>query len=244
MWIELPAQGDEALLEERYSSAKTRPRIGWYRYNTPTRVLKRAIDIVLSCVLLVLLAPVLLVIASAVRLTSPGPALFRQTRVGFAEEPFTILKFRTMHVDNDESVHRQLVTAMLDGSLSSDSDGVDSTGKFKLVNDPRVTPLGAWLRRTSLDELPQLLNVLRGEMSLVGPRPSLYYEVNEYEPRYRLRATSMPGMTGLWQVEGRSDMHMRDALDLDLEYVEDCSLGKDMRILARTVRVFTSKNAA
>ncbi len=218
--------------------------LGWYRYGIGAERAKRALDITVSLVLLVALAPVLLAIAIAVRLTSPGPALFRQTRVGFAEQPFTILKFRTMVADNDPSIHRELVTAMLNGSIGPSDEGLDGTGKYKLADDPRITGVGRFLRRTSMDELPQLINVLRGEMSLVGPRPSLYYEVGEYTPRQRLRAMSVPGMTGLWQVEGRSDLHMHEALELDLTYVETCSLGEDLKLLARTATVLTGRTAA
>lgn len=217
--------------------------IGWNRYGPLAGRLKRAIDVIVSLGLLLALSPILLAIAATIRLTSPGPALFRQTRAGFAEEPFTIWKFRTMRTDNDETEHREYVKAMLRGEIGVDSGGVDGTGTFKLVDDPRVTSIGAWLRRTSLDELPQLVNVLRGDMSLVGPRPSLYYEVEEYQPHHRLRAASIPGMTGLWQIEGRSDLHISEALDLDIEYVTTCSVGRDLAILAKTAKVLRT-NAA
>lgn len=218
--------------------------LGWYRYGFGAERAKRTLDVTVSIVLLIVLSPVFLAIALAVRLTSPGPALFRQTRVGFAEQPFTILKFRTMAADNDPAIHRELVTSMLNGSIGPSEEGIDGTGKYKLADDPRITGVGRFLRRTSMDELPQLINVLRGEMSLVGPRPSLHYEVGEYTPRQRLRAMSVPGMTGLWQVEGRSDLHMHEALELDLTYVETCSLGEDLKLLARTATVLTGRTAA
>lgn len=218
--------------------------LGWYRYGVGAERAKRTLDITVSIALLIILAPVLAAIALVIRLTSPGPALFRQTRVGFAEQPFTILKFRTMTVDNDQSIHRELVTSMLNGSVGPSDEGIDGTGKYKLADDPRITGVGRFLRRTSMDELPQLINVLRGDMSLVGPRPSLDYEVGEYTPRQRLRAMSVPGMTGLWQVEGRSDLHMHEALELDLAYVETCSLGEDIKLLARTPKVLTGRTAA
>lgn len=210
--------------------------LGSDRYGPVGRTFKRLLDIVLSAVLLVVLSPVLLAIASVVRLTSPGPALFRQNRIGYQEKPFTILKFRTMAVGNDAREHKKYVQAMLRGDIPRDEDQPVSR-VFKLVDDPRVTPVGEWLRRKSLDELPQLVNVLRGEMSLVGPRPCLDYEVSEYQPHHRLRARSMPGMTGLWQVGGRSDLHMMKALDLDLDYVQTCSLRSDLAILAKTAGV-------
>ena len=214
------------------------PAIGFVRYSALGQGLKRLIDVAAAAILLMVLAPVMAAIAFVIRRTSPGPALFRQERVGFAEQPFTILKFRTMRADNDDSEHRAFVQAMLRGDISNDVEASpDGQPRFKLTADSRITPVGRWLRRTSLDELPQLINVLRGEMSLVGPRPCLSYEVTEFSPRQRLRAASLPGMTGLWQVEGRSDMHMQDALALDIRYVETCSLAQDMAILIRTVKV-------
>jgi lipopolysaccharide/colanic/teichoic acid biosynthesis glycosyltransferase len=218
-----------------------RPSIGWYRYGPITSRVKRLIDITVASCLVIVLSPLMAAIALVIRLTSSGPAVFRQTRAGFAEQPFTILKFRTMAADNDPADHQAYVTSMLDGSLAP---GQSEDGVYKLVDDPRITRIGAWLRRTSLDELPQLFNVIRGEMSLVGPRPSLYYEVENYADHHRLRSTSLPGMTGLWQVEGRSDLHMLEALDLDLTYVQTCSLRSDMKILFRTVGVFTNGRAA
>lgn len=213
-------------------------RLGAERYGRFGLLTKRVLDLVVSVLLLVLLSPLLLMIAAAVRLTSPGPAFFRQTRIGFNETTFTIVKFRTMAVGNSESAHRKLVQSMLRDEISADeglTDGSDAV--FKLVDDPRVTKLGRWLRRTSLDELPQLWNVLRGEMSLVGPRPCLEYEVSDFSPDHRLRARSWPGMTGLWQVTGRNQLHMREALDLDLTYVQTCSLRADLVILVKTVGV-------
>ncbi len=243
---------EEALPLESFPPVEARPNItlvteetsplGAARYGPGGRVAKRLIDIVFSAALLIILSPVLAIIAVAVRRTSPGPALFRQTRVGYREEPFTILKFRTMAVDNDAAAHREYVQAMLRGDIPADAPSLaeaDSSPQtvFKLIDDPRVTPLGEWLRAKSLDELPQLINVLKGEMSLVGPRPTLDYEVSEYQPHHRCRALSMPGMTGLWQVGGRSDLHMTKALDLDVVYVQTCSFWGDLVILARTVRV-------
>lgn len=228
------------------------PNVGHLRYGVSGARFKRVIDVVVSATMLVLLAPLLAAIALAVRLTSPGPALFRQTRVGFAERPFTMWKFRTMRADCDDRIHREFMRSMLrdpdtspdtspDTGAGSASD--DGSEVFKLVDDPRITRIGAFLRRTSLDELPQLINVLRGEMSLVGPRPCLYYELEEYQPHHRMRATSMPGMTGLWQVDGRSAVHPHQALDMDLTYIKTCSLWSDLVLLVRTIRVFISSSA-
>lgn len=195
---------------------------------------KRALDVVVAAPALLVLAPAMAAIALLVRLTSPGPALFKQARVGLDGREFVVWKFRTMRAGADDRVHRAYVRRLLTEERPPDGG---TPGVYKLAADPRVTPVGAWLRRTSLDELPQLWNVLRGEMSLVGPRPALPWEVELYEPRYHERFAVRPGMTGLWQVSGRSHLGMRDALDLDVEYVRRRSLGLDLRILARTVAV-------
>jgi lipopolysaccharide/colanic/teichoic acid biosynthesis glycosyltransferase len=193
---------------------------------------KRALDLLLAGSALVLLWPLLLAIVVAIRLTSRGPAVFRQERLGQGGQPFVMLKFRTMYTDTDDAVHRAYVTQLL---TEDEPAAGGSAGLFKLEADPRVTPIGHWLRRTSLDELPQLLNVVRGEMSLVGPRPALGWEAQMYtEVDYR-RFDVLPGITGLWQVSGRSRLSMREALVLDVEYVRRRSLWLDLVILARTI---------
>lgn len=193
---------------------------------------KRALDIALASVLLVVAAPLLLLLWCVVRSTSAGPALFRQERIGRHMKPFVMLKLRTMYVGNDDRMHRAYVTSMF-----SAEEGVPARNSalFKLAGDPRVTPLGAWLRRSSLDELPQLINVLRGDMSLVGPRPMLPWEAELLAASYRPRFTVKPGITGLWQVSGRSRLSMRTALELDVEYARRRSVFLDLTILARTV---------
>jgi lipopolysaccharide/colanic/teichoic acid biosynthesis glycosyltransferase len=178
------------------------------------------------------LAPVLLAIGVLVRCTSRGPALFRQERVGLGKQPFTMLKFRTMRHDCDDAVHRAYVTDMLTRADDARANGV---AVYKLADDPRITPLGRTLRRASLDELPQLINVLRGEMSLVGPRPMLDWEVELLEARYDDRFAVKPGITGWWQVQERNNVTMRDAIELDLAYVQRRSLFLDLRILATTI---------
>jgi lipopolysaccharide/colanic/teichoic acid biosynthesis glycosyltransferase len=167
-----------------------------------------------------------------VRLTSPGPALFRQERLGRDRRPFTMLKLRTMSVGNDDQIHRDYVTNLLS---DDEPQACEGNGLFKLDNDPRVTRLGSWLRRTSLDELPQLFNVLSGEMSLVGPRPVLPWEAEMFRETERLRFKVKPGITGLWQVRGRSKLSMRQALELDVEYVRTRSFWLDVIILLCTV---------
>jgi lipopolysaccharide/colanic/teichoic acid biosynthesis glycosyltransferase len=193
---------------------------------------KRALDIVLASGLLVVAGPLLMLLWCLVRSTSPGQAFFRQERVGRDMRPFTMFKLRSMYVGNDDEEHRTYVTSMLSGEQEVlPQDGA----LYKLVDDPRVTPLGAWLRRTSLDELPQLINVLRGDMSLVGPRPMLPWEAELLAEPYQPRFTVKPGITGLWQVSGRSRLSMGAALELDVEYARRASVLVDLSILGRTV---------
>jgi len=191
---------------------------------------KRGVDLALSALALAVLAPVLVVIAVLVRVTSKGPAFFRQERVGLDGRPFTVFKFRTMYLDNDDTLHRELCTRQLLGEDEAET----SDGVFKLEDDPRVTSVGDWLRRVSLDELPQLINVLKGEMSLVGPRPGLQWEVDLYRPEHLRRLAVRPGITGLWQVSGRNHLSMLEMLDLDVRYVEEWSPWLDLRIIAMT----------
>jgi lipopolysaccharide/colanic/teichoic acid biosynthesis glycosyltransferase len=195
--------------------------------------IKRAIDVVASGMLLVALAPLLLVVAAVVRLTSPGPILFRQLRLGKMGKPFRMLKFRTMHVGAGENTHYEFISRFIRESGRIQTTGNDQV--FKLVNDPRITPVGRILRKTSIDELPQLWNVLIGEMSLVGPRPPLPYEVRQYAPWHRRRLLeAKPGITGLWQVTGRSRTTFDEMVRLDLRYARTRSLWTDLRILLRT----------
>lgn len=197
-----------------------------------TRTAKRALDVVVAVVVLVVGAPLLALIWLAVRVSSPGPALFRQERVGRHQEPFVMFKFRSMRVDSDDDIHRRYVTSLLTEAQPV-AGGADRL--FKLSEDPRVTPVGRLLRRSSLDELPQLLNVLLGQMSLVGPRPVLAWEAELFGEHERRRFEVRPGITGLWQVSGRNRLTMREALLLDVEYVRRFSLTLDVVILVRTV---------
>jgi lipopolysaccharide/colanic/teichoic acid biosynthesis glycosyltransferase len=181
---------------------------------------------------LILAAPLMVAIAALVRATSSGPILFRQTRLGHLERPFQMLKFRTMHADSDHGVHREYVTRMLSGE---DPRQHGATALFKLEHDARIIPIGRFLRRTSLDELPQLFNVLRGDMALVGPRPVMPWEVELYKPHHRERFQVKPGITGLWQVRGRSRLSWSQALELDVEYVRRQSIALDLWILVMTL---------
>ncbi|MPY91436.1 MAG: sugar transferase [Luteitalea sp.] len=206
--------------------------------------LKRTLDIVGSAALLVLTSPVFLLAAVLVKLTSPGPVLFRQVRVGYMARPFTMLKFRTMYVDNDPALHRQYVTDFIkSGGDLQPSERREAP--FKIDNDPRTTSIGHLLRRTSMDELPQLWNVLKGDMSLVGPRPPIAYELEQYRAwHWRRVLEAKPGLTGLWQVTGRSSTTFDEMVRLDLRYARTKSLWLDLKILLATPRaVITGRGA-
>ena len=205
--------------------------------------IKRVLDIAGGLTLLLVSSPVFLLIAALLKLTSPGPILFRQSRVGQMGKPFTMLKFRTMRVNADPRVHHEFVTRFIKSGAQLHPAG--SKALFKLTNDPRVTPLGRILRKTSLDELPQLWNVLRGEMSLVGPRPPLPYEVEQYQHWHLRRITeAKPGITGLWQVGGRSRTTFDEMVRLDLRYARNRSLWADIKILLATPRAVISGKGA
>ncbi len=205
------------------------------------RLLKRSIDVVGSLSGLILLLPVLTSIAFAIRLGSKGPIFFRQERIGQFCKRFTFLKFRSMYVNNDPTIHKQYVEQLITANAKGRSSTAEGTGVFKITNDPRVTPIGRFLRRTSLDELPQLLNVLRGEMTLVGPRPCIAYEFDCYEIWHRQRLLAVkPGITGLWQVRGRSRVEFDEMVRLDLEYAKAQSLRLDLKILLQTPRAVIS----
>lgn len=187
------------------------------------------IDVVLASAALLLLAVPLLLVAAAIRIDSPGPALFRQQRVGRAGRRFTMCKFRTMRVGAGDAQLRDLIARELRGEDTT----VD--GSTKIDRDSRVTVVGSWLRRTSVDELPQLLNVLRGQMALVGPRPCLDWEAEMFPSEFAERFTVRPGITGLWQVSGRSTTATPEMLELDVAYARSWGFWTDLRILARTV---------
>ena len=201
----------------------------------------RALDVLVAAVMLVVLAPVLAVIAIAIRIDSPGPVLFRQRRVGRSPEPFTVYKFRTMHDGVSHEVHRVFMQSIIAGDRPEQTNGEP---RFKLPSDKRVTRAGRFLRRSSLDELPQLWNVLRGQMSLVGPRPALAYEVEHYPEHWFTRFAVKPGITGLWQVSGRSELSIEDMVELDIEYVQRRSLWLNVWILLRTVPAVLSARGA
>lgn len=209
------------------------------------RAIKRGMDILGSLLLLALSSPVFFLVAAAIKLTSKGPILFRQERFGEHGIPFTFLKFRSMYMNNDSRQHQEYVRKLIAGQAIRQPTNGTREGIFKLTNDPRITPVGNFLRRTSLDELPQFLNVLLGDMSLVGPRPPVPYEVEAYATWHRRRLLeAKPGITGLWQVHGRSRVGFDDMVRLDLRYARNCSPWLDLKILAQTPRAVIAGNGA
>jgi lipopolysaccharide/colanic/teichoic acid biosynthesis glycosyltransferase len=206
---------------------------------------KRLVDLVLTVLLLVVLCPLMVVIAISIKLDTPGPVIFAQERVGARRRSergqvtwqirnFTVYKFRSMVADVDQSLHQEYIRAFVQGRV--EAAAVDGA-RFKLANDPRVTRMGRILRGTSLDELPQLVNVLKGEMSLVGPRPVPTYEFAEYQEADTCRLAALPGITGLWQVQGRADVSFVEMIRMDREYVRNQSLWLDLKILVATIPV-------
>ena len=206
-----------------------------------TRLAKRLLDLTLATICLLVVSPLLVAAAVAIRLDTPGPALFRQTRLGKYRRPFVLCKFRTMYTGCPDDVHREYVTKLLTEDQPPDG-GRD--GMFKLEQDARITPVGRLLRRTSIDELPQLINVIRGDMSLVGPRPALPWEAQMFDAVYFERFIVPPGLTGLWQVSGRNSLTMKQGLELDIEYVRTQSTARDLWILVKTIPVVLSTRGA
>ena len=207
---------------------------GTTRERSSKYVACRALDLVATLGLVVLLTPLLLLLALIIKLDSPGPVLFRQPRVGRGRRHFLVAKFRTMQHGADHDVHRDYMLALIESG----------TPAPKLAGDARVTRFGAFLRRTSLDELPQLWNVLRGEMSLVGPRPPIPYEVDHYPPHWFERFLVKPGVTGLWQVSGRSEVSLEEMIELDVDYARRRSVLLNVWILLRTIPAVLSQRGA
>jgi exopolysaccharide biosynthesis polyprenyl glycosylphosphotransferase len=207
------------------------------------RMGKRMMDIVGSAAALVLLSPVFLVVAALVKLSSKGPILFQQERLGQFGKSFTFLKFRSMYANNDRRIHQEFMKRVIKGHPDGRAEA-GSKSVYKMTNDPRITKIGWILRRTSLDELPQFINVLKGDMSLVGPRPPIAYECQEYDIWHRRRVLEVkPGITGLWQIKGRSRIRFDDMVRLDLQYVRTWSLWLDLQILLQTPRALFSDDA-
>jgi lipopolysaccharide/colanic/teichoic acid biosynthesis glycosyltransferase len=199
------------------------------------RAMKRMMDVLGSLLALVVLSPVFMIIAIAIKATSRGPVFFQQRRVGQNGNSFVFLKFRSMYVNNDAAVHKEYVQRLIAGKADKHPSNGSSQGVYKLTKDSRITSVGSFLRKTSLDELPQFINVLRGEMSLVGPRPPVPYEVEAYDIWHRRRLLeARPGITGLWQISGRSRVTFDDMVRLDLHYARTWSPWMDIKILLRT----------
>ena len=194
---------------------------------------------------IIFFAPVMLIIAILIKSTSCGPVLYRQKRVGFLGKKFTFLKFRSMYTNCSEEKHKEYVTKLIKNCLETDDQESSCKPIYKMNDDPRITPFGIFLRKSSLDELPQLFNVLKGEMSLVGPRPPIPYELENYESWHFRRVQEVkPGITGLWQVEGRSSTTFDEMVRLDIAYVNNFSLWLDLKILFKTIWVVISAKGA
>ncbi len=204
---------------------------------------KRILDIAFSLFGIVLASPVMLFIAIAIKMDSKGPIIFKQKRLGKNGEPFLFYKFRSMYTDIDDSIHREYLKNLIKNGKKAENGGKE--GVYKIVDDPRITRVGKFIRKTSLDELPQLFNVLKGDMSLVGPRPGLPYEFEEYEDWHKERIKVLPGITGLWQVSGRNALTFEDMVVLDLYYIENMSPWFDLQIMLKTIPVllFGDKHA-
>lgn len=198
--------------------------------------MRRIIDITISAGTLIFLSPILIAVSIGIKLSSPGPLIFRQTRIGFGGKPFDFYKFRSMHVGTSDGTHQQFVQNFIKGEKSSGTMGTELK-VFKIKDDPRIFAFGRFIRRTSLDEFPQLFNVLMGDMGLVGPRPCLPYEWEAYDDWHKHRLSVVPGCTGLWQVFGRSTVTFEDMVIMDLYYISNYSLILDARVLYKTIPV-------
>ena len=207
------------------------------RYYGSQALLKRVLDIVIASMMLILAGPLMLTVAFLVKRTSAGPILFTQERLGKDGKPFSFFKFRSMENNSNDTIHRQFAAMFINGDESGCTSSNDGDKVFKLKSDPRITPIGAWLRRTSVDELPQLFNILKGDMSLVGPRPPIAYEIENYQPWHMERLKAVPGLTGLWQVSGRSSVSFEEMVRLDIHYINNWSIWWDLSIILRTVPV-------
>jgi len=241
--VAYPDQLFEELITENRETPDTAPLPAedLPEQDEPGYRLKRGLDIVGAIAALVLLSPLMLITAIAVAVTSPGPVIFGQSRFGKGYAPFVFYKFRSMRHDADDRIHREYVANLIKGNLEQINQGSAAKPVYKMTSDPRVTSIGRFIRDTHLDELPQLFNVLKGDMSLVGPRPPIPYEVADYKTWHLRRILEIrPGITGLWQVEGHNATSFDDMVRIDLRYVRNCSLVLDLRILSRTVKIVSA----
>jgi len=227
---------------EAHGLTREQPRTAAEAEPRALALARRAVDVTLALLLLLLLSPLLIAVAVAIRIDSRGPALFRQRRVGYEEREFTLFKFRSMRLDADPRGHQEYVTALIKGADAVPDGGRDDL--YKLAVDNRITAVGRWIRAWSIDELPQLLNVVLGDMTLVGPRPAIPYEVAEYPTWYLERFTVKPGLTGYWQVSGRSERTYEEMVRLDIQYARNRDLGLDLSILFRTPFTVLSRKGA
>jgi exopolysaccharide biosynthesis polyprenyl glycosylphosphotransferase len=237
-WQVVPSAYELMLDRAEFDIVAGVPVIGMRRCNIrgANRFFKRMFDVAVAACALFLVAPLMIVVAALIKLTSKGPVFFTQIRIGENGQPFRFLKFRSMHVDNDDRIHREYTQKFINGA--AEAGAVDKKGAiFKIKDDPRLIPIGWFIRKYSIDELPQLLNVLKGDMSLIGPRPPIPYEVEVYREWHKRRFEGPPGITGLWQVSGRNRLSFEEMVKLDIEYLENWSLGRDLKILWRTMGV-------
>lgn len=236
-WSLVPSAYELMLDRAQIDEVAGVPLLGIRRSNIRggNRVVKRAFDIVVATLMLVLLSPLMALVALLIKLSSKGPVLFTQMRVGENGEAFRFLKFRSMHVNNDDRIHREYTQKLITEGAAA---GADKNGVvYKIQKDPRLIPIGAFIRKYSIDELPQLINVLKGDMSLIGPRPPIPYEVEVYRGWHKRRFEGPPGITGLWQVSGRNRLSFDEMVKLDIEYLENWSFTRDLKILWRTAGV-------
>ena len=233
-WIDFPQEHDNQIHSEGKSDVDLYKSQDLEKISNKAGVFaKRSVDLIGSIFGILLFSPVFIVIPILIKLTSKGPVLFRQERAGKGGKTFSFLKFRSMYVNNDATIHKDFVTDFIKGNIKESADGQKPV--FKIKNDPRITPIGRFLRKTSLDEIPQFINVLMGHMSLVGPRPSIPYEVEQYDLWHRRRVLEVkPGITGLWQVEGRSSLTFDNMVRLDIQYIKKSSFFLDMKLLIKT----------
>ena len=194
---------------------------------------KKSFDVSVAFILVLLSLPLMIILAICIKITSKGPVLFVQERVGKGGKPFKFYKFRSMAHNNDNSIHEAFMQKLIRGEVMAEYD--ETAPHFKMENDPRITEFGQFIRKTSLDELPQLFNVLNGSMSLVGPRPPIPYEVQAYKSWHLQRLSIKPGITGLWQVSGRSSLAFDEMVELDIEYIQKRNIFLDIKILLQTI---------
>jgi exopolysaccharide biosynthesis polyprenyl glycosylphosphotransferase len=237
-WRVVPNLYDLPLVDVHFDRLDNLPLVGPKSTNIIgiNYLTKRIFDFIMSSLMIILTWPLMAIIPIAIKLTSPGPVLFRQVRVGLNGKHFTLLKFRTMYVNNDDKMHRDYAARWIksNGCFSQEANG---KALFKIERDPRVTSVGYWLRKFSLDELPQLFNIWKGTMSLVGPRPPLPYEVELYEDWQKKRLQAPPGLTGLWQVNGRNRISFEEMVRLDIFYTNNWSIETDIKIILKTVAI-------